>query len=114
MTARVITLGGSSQQNLLLDSEGLTDSVHGRRWLGLATLSELGQGVHAEREMIGLDVKVDTMLVAKPLVKREMPRPIAVFVEPEGANASFGQRLRDQLKSARRRSSPLPVKPWPR
>lgn len=63
--------------------------------LGLAALSELGQGFHAEREMIGLDVKVDTVLVAEPLVKCEMSRPIAVFVEPEGANVSFGQRLWD-------------------
>ena len=63
--------------------------------LGLAALSELGQGFHAEREMIGLDVKVDTVLVAEPLVKCEMSRPIAVFVEPEGSNVSFGQRLWD-------------------
>ena len=66
--------------------------------LGLATFSELGQGGHAEREMVGLDVKIDTMLIAEPLVKREMPWPITVFVEPEGADVSFGQRLRDQLK----------------
>jgi hypothetical protein len=46
--------------------------------------------------MIGLDVKVDTVLVAEPLVKREMSRLIAVFVKPKGANGSFGQRLRDQ------------------
>ena len=64
-------------------------------YLGLAALSELSQRFHAEREMIGLDVKVDTVLVAEPLVKREMSRPIAVFVEPEGSNVSFGQRLWD-------------------
>ncbi|CNH02230.1 Uncharacterised protein [Mycobacterium tuberculosis] len=48
--------------------------------LGLAALSELGQGLNTEREMIGLDVKVDSVLIAKPLIKCEMPRPIAVFV----------------------------------
>jgi hypothetical protein len=63
--------------------------------MGLAALGELGQGFHAEREMIGLDVKVDTVLVVEPLIKCEMSWPIAIFVEPEGANASFGQRLRD-------------------
>jgi hypothetical protein len=46
--------------------------------------------------MIGLDVTVDTVLIAEPLVKREMSRPIAVFVKPKGANGSFGERLRDQ------------------
>nr|WP_232078363.1 hypothetical protein [Mycobacterium paraseoulense] len=65
--------------------------------LGLAALGELGQGFHAEREMIGLDVKVYSVLVAEQLVKCEMPWPIAVFVQPESANASLGQRLRDQL-----------------
>jgi hypothetical protein len=65
--------------------------------LGFAALGELGQGFHAEREMIGLDVEVDTVLVPEPLIKCEMSGPIAIFVEPEGANASFGQRLRDQL-----------------
>jgi hypothetical protein len=59
--------------------------------VGLAALGELGQGFHAEREMIGLDVKVDTVLVAEPLIKGEMSWPIAIFVEPEGAHVSFGQ-----------------------
>lgn len=63
--------------------------------MGLAALGELRQGFHAEREMIGLDVKVYTVLVAEPLIKCEMSWPIAIFVEPVGANASFGQRLRD-------------------
>ena len=66
--------------------------------LRLAALSELGQGFHAEREMIGFDMKVETVLVAEPLVKSEMSRQVTVFVESERANASFGQRLRDQLK----------------
>nr|WP_233148125.1 hypothetical protein [Mycobacterium sp. IS-836] len=63
--------------------------------MGLAALGELGQGFHAEREMIGLDVKVETVLIAESLIKREMSWPIAIFVEPKGANASFRQRLRD-------------------
>ncbi|OBA72570.1 hypothetical protein A5641_07840 [Mycobacterium sp. 1554424.7] len=63
------------------------------RGLGLAALSELGQRFHAEREMIGLDVEVDTVLVAEPLIKCEMPRPIAIFVQPKGTDGSFGQRL---------------------
>jgi hypothetical protein len=46
--------------------------------------------------MIGLDVKVDSVLVAEALIKREVSRPIAVFVKPKCANGSFGQRLRDQ------------------
>ena len=58
--------------------------------LGFAALGEPGQGFHAEREVIGLEVKVDTVLVTEPLIKCEMSRPIAIFVEPEGANASFG------------------------
>jgi hypothetical protein len=75
--------------------EGLATEYTVEGGLRHAALSELGQRFNAEREMIGLDVKVYTVLVAKPLVKREMPRPIAVFVEPEGANGSFSQRLRD-------------------
>ncbi|OBH41932.1 hypothetical protein A5682_08225 [Mycobacterium mantenii] len=63
--------------------------------MGLAALSELGQRFHADREMIGLDVPVDTVLVAEPLVKREMSWPIAIFMQPKGVNGSFGQRLRD-------------------
>jgi hypothetical protein len=64
--------------------------------VGLAALGELGQRFHAQCEMIGLDVKVDTVLVVEPLVKREMSRPIAIFVQPKGAYRSFSQRLRDQ------------------
>ncbi len=56
--------------------------------LGLAALGELGQGFDAERKMIGLNVKVDGVLIPEPLVKREMPRTITVFVEAEGADVA--------------------------
>nr|WP_232002231.1 hypothetical protein [Mycobacterium sp. 1482292.6] len=58
--------------------------------MGLTALSELCNCFHADREVIGLDVTVDTVLVAEPLVKREMSRPIAIFVQPKCVNGSFG------------------------
>ncbi|OBG68190.1 hypothetical protein A5704_08475 [Mycobacterium sp. E735] len=63
--------------------------------LRLAVLSELGQRSHAQREVFGLDVEIDTVLVSESLIKCEMSWLIPVFVEPEGAHVSFGQRLRD-------------------
>ncbi|OBG34111.1 hypothetical protein A5673_02480 [Mycobacterium sp. E3198] len=78
-----------------MSSAGLATQYAVEGGLGLSALSELGQCFYADGEVIGLDVTVDAVLVAEPLVEREMSRPIAIFVQSKGADCSFGQRLRD-------------------